>query len=235
MELAVKAMTERLVEDCGGWLPLTMRAWRKYTRRKLEKKRPAPAPEPEEVVEAAPEPEEEPRVAWADADDSGGDGELYGEGYSEGKLDDDDDDALSFEVAPAPPRPKRRMSGLERDEAVAAAALLSRRRDASATYFLHQRQSETTRNRSGVERRHPERAPPSKRFAWLDQQGVPAAHAEHTAARALALFPALKCLEVATGVAQHLFLALDAAALVVEFYLSNDAPRTREPVVAVDP
>ena len=30
-------------------------------------------------------------------------------------------------------------------------------------------------------------------------------------------------------------IALDAAALVVEFYLSNDAPRTREPVVAVDP
>ena len=110
-----------------------------------------------------------------------------------------------------------------------------RRHGASTAAALHQRQSETTRNRSGVERRHPERAPPSKRFAWLDQQGVPAAHAEHTAARALALFPALKCLEVATGVMQHLFLALDAAALVVEFYLSNDAPRTREPVVAVDP
>ena len=43
MELAVKAMTERLVEDCGGWLPLTMRAWRKYTRRKLEKKSCLPA------------------------------------------------------------------------------------------------------------------------------------------------------------------------------------------------
>ena len=253
MELAVKAMTERLVEDFGGWVPLTMRAWRKYTRRKLEKKRgpEAAARRPRDEEEVAAEPA---RVAWAEPEEPADEPvEAYGDDYSDGKLydDDDDDDGLSFEVASTtaaatavdgrPPRPKRRMSGVEREEAIAARALLQRRRDASATYFLHQRQSETTRNRSGVGRGGGGggggggRAPPSKRFAWLDQQGVPAAHAEETAVRALADFPALRCLEVATGFTQNLFAALAASVFVVEFYLSHDRPRTREPVVAVDP
>jgi hypothetical protein len=78
-------------------------------------------------------------------------------------------------------------------------------------------------------------APPSKRFAWLGQQGAKTSEADHTASNALRSFPRLKCLEAATGATRDLFELFATAVIVVEFYLTDDRPRACEPPVAVDP
>ena len=74
----------------------------------------------------------------------------------------------------------------------------------------------------------------SKRFGWLKTQGA-RSPADKTAQQALKVFPALRCLEVASGVASNLFDRFATAVLVVEFYLTDDLPRVMEPPVAVDP
>mmetsp|Transcript_21462 Transcript_21462/g.72751 ORF Transcript_21462/g.72751 Transcript_21462/m.72751 type:complete len:109 (-) Transcript_21462:39-365(-) len=52
----------------------------------------------------------------------------------------------------------------------------------------------------------------------------------------LAHFPALKLLELASRTWHALFgFYATATLVVVEFYLTDDAPRRREPVIAVDP
>ena len=94
----VKRMTDSLVADCGGWVPLAMRAWKKYTRRKLLKRRDGCLPEPA-VAAAAPVVAEAPRVAWTDGchyDDVGDDDDCGDpEAFSEGRLYDDDANVLS--------------------------------------------------------------------------------------------------------------------------------------------
>ena len=164
-----------------------------------------------------------------------------------------------------PPPRRRPLRGALRDEAVQLAALLERRRAASATYLLEQHQSSKTRRRL-TSRPKPMQ---SKRFGWLKTQGA-RSPADKTAHQALKVFPALRCLEVAsgpasasksrrrrgggvasrwrgggayaiaatflhTGVASNLFDRFATAVLVVEFYLTDDLPRVMEPPVAVDP
>ena len=75
----------------------------------------------------------------------------------------------------------------------------------------------------------------SKRFGWLKMQPGARSPADKTAQQALKVFPPLKCLEVASGVASNLFDRFATAVLVVEFYLTDDLPRVMEPPVAVDP
>jgi hypothetical protein len=118
-----------------------------------------------------------------------------------------------------------------REEAVQLAALLERRRAASATYLLEQHQSSKTRRRLTA------RPKPiaSKRFGWLKMQKGARSPADKTAQQALKVFPAVRCLEVASGVASNLFDRFATAVLVVEFYLTDDLPRVMEPPVAVDP
>ena len=125
---------------------------------------------------------------------------------------------------------RSKMYKREREEAVQLAALLERRRAASATYLLEQHQSSKTRRRL-TSRPKPMQ---SKRFGWLKTQGA-RSPADKTAHQALKVFPALRCLEVASGVASNLFDRFATAVLVVEFYLTDDLPRVMEPPVAVDP
>ena len=136
----------------------------------------------------------------------------------------------TYAAPPVPPPRRRPLRGALREEAVQLAALLERRRAASATYLLEQHQSSKTR------RRLTSRPKPiqSKRFGWLKTQGA-RSPADKTAQQALKVFPALRCLEVASGVASNLFDRFATAVLVVEFYLTDDLPRVMEPPVAVDP
>jgi len=213
----MKRATEALVDACGGWLPLAWRAWRKYTRRKVGKRRKS------ELAAAAAAPL---RVAW---EDPVAEGEAYGEDYSEAPEEEPEEEDEVIEVEARGPR----MTAAEREAALADRALLRRRREASANYMLHQRQSTQTRERVAEGGDGPR---PSKRFAWLDKQASSGrGRSDLATTSTLRTFPDLKCLEVATGATQSLFGFFAAAVVVVEFYLTDDVPRAREPPVGVDP
>ena len=201
--LKLKRVADALAAAGGGWLPLTLKAWRKYVRRKRgkENKPPAlPPPPPVEALHAQKLQPPSPPLSQV------------------------------YEAPPVPPPRRRPLRGALRDEAVQLAALLERRRAASATYLLEQHQSSKTRRRL-TSRPKPMQ---SKRFGWLKTQGA-RSPADKTAHQALKVFPALRCLEVASGVASNLFDRFATAVLVVEFYLTDDLPRVMEPPVAVDP
>ena len=213
--LKLKRVADALAAAGGGWLPLTLKAWRKYVRRKRGKENARPALVAKPVV-ALPPP---PPVAEPPALDTCA------------KLQPPSPPLCQTYAAPPVPPPRRRpLRGALREEAVQLAALLERRRAASATYLLEQHQSSKTR------RRLTSRPKPiqSKRFGWLKTQGA-RSPADKTAQQALKVFPPLKCLEVASGVASNLFDRFATAVLVVEFYLTDDLPRLMEPPVAVDP
>ena len=212
--LKLKRVADALAAAGGGWLPLTFKAWRKYVRRKRGKENARPALVAKPVV-ALPPP---PPVAQPP---------LHAQ-----KLQPPSPPLSQvYEAPPVPPPRSRPLRGALRDEAVQLAALLERRRAASATYLLEQHQSSKTR------RRLTSRPKPiaSKRFGWLRTQKGARSPADKTAAQALKVFPPLKCLEVASGVASNLFDRFATAVLVVEFYLTDDLPRVMEPPVAVDP
>ena len=201
--LKLKRVADALAAAGGGWLPLTLKAWRKYVRRKRGKEnlKPAlPPPPPVEQLHAQKLQPPSPPLSQV------------------------------YEAPPVPPPRRRPLRGALRDEAVQLAALLERRRAASATYLLEQHQSSKTRRRL-TSRPKPMQ---SKRFGWLKTQGA-RSPADKTAQQALKVFPALRCLEVASGVASNLFDRFATAVLVVEFYLTDDLPRVMEPPVAVDP
>ena len=201
--LKLKRVADALAAAGGGWLPLTLKAWRKYVKRKRgkENKPPAlPPPPPVEALHAQKLQPPSPPLSQV------------------------------YEAPPVPPPRRRPLRGALRDEAVQLAALLERRRAASATYLLEQHQSSKTRRRL-TSRPKPMQ---SKRFGWLKTQGA-RSPADKTAHQALKVFPALRCLEVASGVASNLFDRFATAVLVVEFYLTDDLPRVMEPPVAVDP
>ena len=201
--LKLKRVADALAAAGGGWLPLTLKAWRKYVRRKRGKENKPPAL-------PAPPVAQPPLHAQ--------------------KLQPPSPPLCQTYAPPVPPPRRRPLRGALRDEAVQLAALLERRRAASATYLLEQHQSSKTR------RRLSNRPKPiaSKRFGWLKTQGA-RSPADKTAQQALKVFPALRCLEVASGVASNLFDRFATAVLVVEFYLTDDLPRVMEPPVAVDP
>jgi hypothetical protein len=248
--LKLKRVADALAAAGGGWLPLTLKAWRKYVRRKRGKENARPALVAKPVVALPPPPPvAEPPVLDTCA-----------------KLQPPSPPLCQTYAAPPVPPPRRRpLRGALREEAVQLAALLERRRAASATYLLEQHQSSKTR------RRLTSRPKPiqSKRFGWLKTQGA-RSPADKTAQQALKVFPALRCLEVASGpasasksrrrrgggvasmawsriarhrrdrvpragVASNLFDRFATAVLVVEFYLTDDLPRVMEPPVAVDP
>ena len=248
--LKLKRVADALAAAGGGWLPLTLKAWRKYVRRKRGKENARPALVAKPPVEALPPPPPvEPALDAA------------------AKLQPPSPPLCqTYEAPPVPPPRRRPLRGALREEAVQLAALLERRRAASATYLLEQHQSSKTR------RRLTSRPKPiaSKRFGWLRTQKGARSPADKTAAQALKVFPPLKCLEVAsgpasasksrrrrgggvasrwrgggayaiaatflhTGVASNLFDRFATAVLVVEFYLTDDLPRVMEPPVAVDP
>lgn len=210
--LRLKRVADALAANGGGWLPLTWRAWRKYARRKRGKKEktvPLALPPPAPVAALPPPPPIDPTK----------------------RLQPPSPPLDHPYEAPIQPAPRRRpWRGAARDEAVQLAALLERRRAASATYLLEQHQS--TRTRNLIKAR--QRPLTSKRFGWLKTQGA-RSPADKTAQVALKIFPALRCVEVASGMASHLFDVFATAVLVVEFYLSDDLPRVSEPPVAVDP
>jgi len=200
--LKLKRVADALAAAGGGWLPLTLKAWRKYVRRKRGKENKPPALPPPPPVEALHTQKLQPPSPPL---------------------------TEKYEAPPVPPPRRRPLRGALRDEAVQLAALLERRRAASATYLLEQHQSSKTR------RRLKSRPKPiaSTRFGWLKQGAR--SPADKTANQALKVFPPLKCLEVASGVASNLFDRFATAVLVVEFYLTDDLPRVMEPPVAVDP
>ena len=205
--LKLKRVADALAAAGGGWLPLTLKAWRKYVRRKRGKENKPPALPP-------PPPVAEPPALDTCA-----------------KLQPPSPPLSQvYEAPPVPPPRRRPLRGALRDEAVQLAALLERRRAASATYLLEQHQSFKTRRRL-TSRPKPMQ---SKRFGWLKTQGA-RSPADKTAHQALKVFPALRCLEVASGVASNLFDRFATAVLVVEFYLTDDLPRVMEPPVAVVP
>ena len=200
--LKLKRVADALAAAGGGWLPLTLKAWRKYVKRKRgkENKPPAlPPPPPVEALHAQKLQPPSPPLSQV------------------------------YEAPPVPPPRRRPLRGALRDEAVQLAALLERRRAASATYLLEQHQSSKTRRRLTSR----PKAIASTRFGWLKQGAR--SPADKTANQALKAFPPLKCLEVASGVASNLFDRFATAVLVVEFYLTDDLPRVMEPPVAVDP
>ena len=201
--LKLKRVADALAAAGGGWLPLTLKAWRKYVRRKRGKENKPPALPPPPPVEALHTQKLQPPSPPL---------------------------TEKYEAPPVPPPRRRPLRGALRDEAVQLAALLERRRAASATYLLEQHQSSKTRRRL-TSRPKPMQ---SKRFGWLKTQGA-RSPADKTAHQALKVFPALRCLEVASGVASNLFDRFATAVLVVEFYLTDDLPRVMEPPVAVDP
>ena len=211
--LKLKRVADALAAAGGGWLPLTLKAWRKYVRRKRGKENARPALVAKSPVEALPPPPPvEPALDAA------------------AKLQPPSPPLCqTYEAPPVPPPRRRPLRGALREEAVQLAALLERRRAASATYLLEQHQSSKTR------RRLTSRPKPiaSTRFGWLKQGAR--SPADKTANQALKVFPPLKCLEVASGVASNLFDRFATAVLVVEFYLTDDLPRVMEPPVAVDP
>ena len=202
--LKLKRVADALAAAGGGWLPLTLKAWRKYVRRKRGKENKPPALPPPPPVEALHTQKLQPPSPPL---------------------------TEKYEAPPVPPPRRRPLRGALRDEAVQLAALLERRRAASATYLLEQHQSSKTR------RRLTSRPKPiaSKRFGWLKMQKGARSPADKTAQQALKVFPAVRCLEVASGVASNLFDRFATAVLVVEFYLTDDLPRVMEPPVAVDP
>ena len=203
--LKLKRVADALAAAGGGWLPLTLKAWRKYVRRKRGKENLKPALPP-------PPPVEQP---------------LHTQ-----KLQPPSPPLCQTYAAPPVPPPRRRpLRGALREEAVQLAALLERRRAASATYLLEQHQSKATRRRLTARPKPIQ----SKRFGWLKMQPGARSPADKTAHQALKVFPPLKCLEVASGVASNLFDRFATAVLVVEFYLTDDLPRVMEPPVAVDP
>ena len=181
--LKLKRVADALAAAGGGWLPLTLKAWRKYVRRKRGKENARPALVAKPVV-ALPPP---PPVAEPPALDTCA------------KLQPPSPPLSQVYEAPPVPPPERPLRGALRDEAVQLAALLERRRAASATYLLEQHQSSKTR------RRLTSRPKPiqSKRFGWLKTQGA-RSPADKTAQQALKVFPALRCLEVASGPASAL-------------------------------
>ena len=200
--LKLKRVADALAAAGGGWLPLTLKAWRKYVRRKRgkENKPPVlPPPPPAEPLHTQKLQPPSPPLTE------------------------------KYEAPPVPPPRRRPLRGALRDEAVQLAALLERRRAASATYLLEQHQSSKTRRRLTSR----PKAIASTRFGWLKQGAR--SPADKTANQALKVFPPLKCLEVASGVASNLFDRFATAVLVVEFYLTDDLPRVMEPPVAVDP
>jgi type IV secretory pathway VirB10-like protein len=201
--LKLKRVADALAAAGGGWLPLTLKAWRKYVKRKRGKENKPPALPPPPPVEALHTQKLQPPSPPL---------------------------SQVYEAPPVPPPRRRPLRGALRDEAVQLAALLERRRAASATYLLEQHQSSKTRRRL-TSRPKPMQ---SKRFGWLKTQGA-RSPADKTAHQALKVFPALRCLEVASGVASNLFDRFATAVLVVEFYLTDDLPRVMEPPVAVDP
>jgi hypothetical protein len=248
--LKLKRVADALAAAGGGWLPLTLKAWRKYVRRKRGKENARPALVAKPPVEALPPPPPvEPALDAA------------------AKLQPPSPPLCqTYEAPPVPPPRRRPLRGALREEAVQLAALLERRRAASATYLLEQHQSSKTRRRLTA------RPKPiaSKRFGWLKMQKGARSPADKTAQQALKVFPAVRCLEVAsgpasasksrrrrgggvasrwrgggayaiaatflhTGVASNLFDRFATAVLVVEFYLTDDLPRVMEPPVAVDP
>ena len=204
--LKLKRVADALAAAGGGWLPLTLKAWRKYVRRKRGKENEPP------VLPPPPPPVDQPPL------------------HTQKLQPPSPPLSQVYEAPPVPPPRRRPLRGALRKEAVQLAALLERRRAASATYLLEQHQSSKTR------RRLTSRPKPiqSKRFGWLRTQGA-RSPADKTAQQALKVFPALRCLEVASGVASNLFDRFATAVLVVEFYLTDDLPRVMEPPVAVDP
>ena len=177
--LKLKRVADALAAAGGGWLPLTLKAWRKYVKRKRGKENARPALVAKPVVALPPPPPvAEPPVLDTCA-----------------KLQPPSPPLCQTYAAPPVPPPRRRpLRGALREEAVQLAALLERRRAASATYLLEQHQSSKTR------RRLTSRPKPiqSKRFGWLKTQGA-RSPADKTAQQALKVFPALRCLEVASG------------------------------------
>jgi len=213
--LKLKRVADALAAAGGGWLPLTFKAWRKYVRRKRGKENARPALVAKPPVEALPPPPPVEPALDATA-----------------KLQPPSPPLCqTYEAPPVPPPRRRPLRGALREEAVQLAALLERRRAASATYLLEQHQSSKTRRRLTA------RPKPiaSKRFGWLKMQKGARSPADKTAQSALKVFPAVRCLEVASGVASNLFDRFATAVLVVEFYLTDDLPRVMEPPVAVDP
>ena len=213
--LKLKRVADALAAAGGGWLPLTLKAWRKYVRRKRGKENARPALVAKPPVEALPPPPPvEPALDAA------------------AKLQPPSPPLCqTYEAPPVPPPRRRPLRGALREEAVQLAALLERRRAASATYLLEQHQSKATRRRLTARPKPIQ----SKRFGWLKMQPGARSPADKTAQQALKVFPPLKCLEVASGVASNLFDRFATAVLVVEFYLTDDLPRVMEPPVAVDP
>ena len=142
-----------------------------------------------------------------------------------------------------PPPRRRPLRGALRDEAAQLAALLERRRAASATYLLEQHQSSNaapfnieTKPMQSVAR------------GWLKTQGpvLPRTRRAQQVFSRLAVprgrpVPIRVGLAVPRGgrvgrrVASNLFDRFATAVLVVEFYLTDDLPRVMEPPVAVDP
>ena len=167
--LKLKRVADALAAAGGGWLPLTLKAWRKYVRRKRGKENARPALPP------PPPPVQPPLHAQKLQPPSPPLSQVY-------------------EAPPVPPPRRRPLRGALREEAVQLAALLERRRAASATYLLEQHQSSKTRRRL-TSRPKPMQ---SKRFGWLKTQGA-RSPADKTAQQALKVFPALRCLEVASG------------------------------------
>ena len=210
--LKLKRVADALAAAGGGWLPLTLKAWRKYVRRKRGKENARPALVAKPVVALPPPPPVQPPL------------------HAQKLQPPSPPLSQVYEAPPVPPPRRRPLRGALRDEAVQLAALLERRRAASATYLLEQHQSSKTRRRL-TSRPKPMQ---SKRFGWLKTQGA-RSPADKTAQQALKAFPALRCLEVASGVASNLFDRFATAVLVVEFYLTDDLPRVMEPPVAVDP
>ena len=177
--LKLKRVADALAAAGGGWLPLTLKAWRKYVRRKRGKENARPALVAKPVV-ALPPP---PPVAEPPALDTCAKLQPPSPPLSQ-----------VYEAPPVPPPRRRPLRGALREEAVQLAALLERRRAASATYLLEQHQSSKTRRRL-TSRPKPMQ---SKRFGWLKTQGA-RSPADKTAQQALKVFPALRCLEVASG------------------------------------
>ena len=176
--LKLKRVADALAAAGGGWLPLTLKAWRKYVRRKRGKENARPALVAKPPVEALPPPPPVEPALDAAATLQPPSPPL----------------CQTYEAPPVPPPRRRPLRGALREEAVQLAALLERRRAASATYLLEQHQSKATRRRLTARPKPIQ----SKRFGWLKMQGA-RSPADKTAQQALKVFPALRCLEVASG------------------------------------
>ncbi|KAJ1446208.1 hypothetical protein M885DRAFT_263013 [Pelagophyceae sp. CCMP2097] len=261
-----------LADECGGWYRLSWRAWRKYVKRKTQKRGAlaradawaaartvAPnraGAEARVNADAAPAAWHRPLATVDEVvlDEDGSDGDDAAPAsaaepaaaYVTG-VEEDDELLMVIDERPAAGGPaalaafRWRPTAAERDAARVQAALLLRAREASATYFLHQKQSHATRergSRAGL-RALDAPAPPSNRGKWIEAQGpgfVKRQAETLGGAAQLAHFPALKLLELASRTWHALFgFYATATLVVVEFYLTDDAPRRREPVIAVDP